>query len=76
MKTRNGFVSNSSSCSFAILLNELNSKDRDLLLDMEEWDIYIERRSFGLRFLVGFGNDFSKGFDLLPANIQTQMKYD
>ena len=55
MKTRNGFVSNSSSSSFVINLNDLDNnkfqliryKIRDLSND-EKWQMYIDENNFQL----------------------------
>ena len=51
MKTRNGFVSNSSSSSFVVSLNDISKRDMDVILeypntdDKDSWNIYIKNNS-------------------------------
>jgi hypothetical protein len=67
MKTRNGFVSNSSSSSFVLLKDAITEEQKDMILNCEEWiDTFIK--------LEAQDEDYFDDEDL-PGNLKDKFEY-
>jgi len=75
MRVRNGFVSNSSSCSFVVSLDTLTRCERDYLLDMRGWEVGVKRQD-GKTNVVGDGASYDEDFDNMPSDLFNKLNME